>query len=102
MQSVIFFSCEILEINVNPKTRAKVITTTFRAEWEVTNTGEKEFGSHIGLKIVKGNYLTLVDGNYYTNFRYFQITDKDEISNVDRLISTIKFKDEAVNEKLKI
>lgn len=51
-------------------------------------------------EILKGN-LTLVDGNYYTNFRYFQITDKDEISNVDRLISTIKFKDEVVNEKLK-
>ena len=57
------FTKEILKVPVNPKARNNVISTTFRTSWEVTNTGEKEFGFDIGITIVKGKWLTLVDGS---------------------------------------
>jgi hypothetical protein len=48
--------------------------------------------------ILSGKYK-LSDTNYYTDFAYYQITDMSE--NVDRLLKTIKFKDNKINKLLK-
>ena len=56
---------------------------------------------------ILNNNLTLVDGNYYTNFKYLQIADVHILDEngedyfFDRIIPTIQFKDDSINKLLK-
>lgn len=78
--------------------------TKFKSSDDINLSEHLPITDSMLLEILHGN-LKLQKGNYYTDFRYLQIADvefpEDEPIPFDRIISTIKFKDDSINKLLK-